>query len=58
MEIKSTLEFYRNNKSLISEVKWMRNRYKHGIMMKTRADCLELEWRVRNTEVRKNLQIM
>ena len=53
METKSTLEFYRNNKSLISEIKWMKNGYKYGIMMKARADCLELEWRVRNTEVEK-----
>ena len=46
METKYTLEFYRNNKSLISKAKWMRNGYKYRTMMKARADCLELEWRV------------
>ena len=53
MEDKSTLELYRNNKKIIQEVKWMRNGYKYGIMMKARADALDLEWRVLNPNVGK-----
>ena len=53
MEIKSVPEFYRNNKSLISKPKWMKNEYKNGIMMQAKAVCLKLEYRVLNTEVRK-----
>ena len=42
MEDKSTHELYRNNKKRI-QVKQMRNGYKYSIMMKARADALDLE---------------
>ena len=53
MENKSTLKLLRENKNIISQVKWMRNGNKYSTMVKARSDPLDLEWRTRNPQVGK-----
>ena len=53
MELKSTLEIYRDYKTNIKEETWVLNNNKVNIMMRARSDTLKLNWREFGTESAK-----
>ena len=42
---KTTMTRYRSQKESIQETSWFRNGFKHSLMMRARADVLNLKWR-------------
>ena len=45
MKSKSSLSLYRTHKNKIEEIKWFKNGYKFNILMRARANALDLNWR-------------
>ena len=45
MQEKSTLMRYRENKTQVQECTWLKNGYQYSLMMRARADALNLKWR-------------
>ena len=59
MNNKTSLARYRINKTKIEEIKWFRNSFKFSILMRARADALNLNWRrsIQNDKTCKLCQI-